>query len=62
MTFGRPCGKTSSGRVSLLLFHCQGSGMELPAAARARPYMVSVWRTTTKVWTASNCGVSGWVT
>jgi hypothetical protein len=47
--------------VSTLLFHCHGSGMSEPAADSARWYMVSVWRTTAKVWTASNCGVSGMV-
>jgi hypothetical protein len=48
--------------VSTLLFHCHGSGISLPAADSARWYIVSVWRTTAKVWTASNCGVSGIVT
>ena len=44
------------------LFHCQGRGRARPAASRARWYMVSVCRTTAKVCTASNWGVSGWVT
>jgi hypothetical protein len=48
--------------VSTLLFHCHGSGESLPAAASARWYMVRVWRTTAKVCTASNWGVSGVLT
>jgi hypothetical protein len=48
--------------VSVLLFHCQGRGMSAAAEDRARWYMVRVWRTTAKAWTASNCGVSGMVT
>ena len=48
--------------MSALLFQCHGRGIAAPAVDSARWYIVSVWRTTANVWTASNCGVSGIVT
>src|SRR6266508_2205804 len=62
MVSGRPCAKTLSGSVLVGLFHCQGSGAGVGPTARARWYMVSVWRTTAKVWTASKASVPGvWI-